>query len=51
MANMVPVSIQMKILKQYEGKSISKAIYALDIYHEHQRCRKIHRELRKLKGK
>ena len=44
----MPEVIQLKILKQYEGQSIGKALYAIEVAEGYYKCREIQRELEKL---
>ncbi len=46
----MPEVIQMKILNQYKGQSMKKAMYALEVSEGYYAVRAIQRQLEKYKG-
>ena len=42
-----PVGVQMKILKQYEGQPIRKAMYALEVADGYYECQRLYHIARK----
>ena len=44
---MIPLVIQMKIAKQYEGQTLKRALYAMEVANGYYECQAIYHKARK----